>query len=497
MRRLICHLAALCAALFTVVALPTTEAHAADASPLPGGHRFALRSEANGLFVSAEINDPGTQAAKLRARTAGGPEVLGSWEKFTLHSDDKGVTAALRSEANGLYVTTEVNYTGGHAGLLRARGTAIGDWQKFHLEKQPNGNYALKSKANGLYVTAEINDSGTDQAMLRARGTTSPGSWERFTLVDLDAALGGVSRPAPASPATAEDFRVMSWNVCANVNETCGNHRVGGDVLGDRIVARLGGAAADYDALFLQEICEKHTGAIEAKLEAATKTGWHVRFAPIQYAVDGSLLKAARSCAKTGTENAWTVDRGAYGIGLAVPDASTWSKAYELASPPNQTVGTTVTRIEQRAALCATIPARALQFCTAHFSSGLATDDATGKYRKDQANQLRDIVHAETPAGYRTVFGGDFNVVPPDSTAPDGPKEALADLYAADRECDEGLWADRPSDGRVTKPVDGRAIKIDYIFAPATAQIVSCEVPADAGSSDHYPVFAHLRLPSA
>ncbi|MBT2438568.1 hypothetical protein J7E93_00175 [Streptomyces sp. ISL-36] len=496
MKRLVCHLAAFCAALFAVVALPPGEARAAEASPLTAGHKYALRSEANGLFVAAEINDPGTQAGKLRARTAGGPESLGSWEKFTLHTDDKGVTVALRSEANGLYVTTEVNYTGGYAGLLRARGTTLGDWQKFHLEVQSNGTYALKSKANGLYVTAEINDSGTDQAMLRARGATTPGSWERFTLVDLDA-LGGPARPAPTTPATAEDFKVMSWNVCANANEACGNNRVTGDVLGDQIVARLGGAAADYDALFLQEICEKHTGAIEAKLEAATKTGWHVRFAPIQYAVDGSTVKAARSCAKTGTGGVYNVDRGAYGIGLAVPEASTWSKAYALTSPVNRTVGTTWTRMEQRAVLCATIAARAVQFCSAHLSSGLATDDADGTYRVKQAKELESIVHSETPAGYRTVFGGDFNVVPPDSTAPDGPKEALTGLYAADRECDEGLWAERPRDGRTTKPLDGREIKIDYIFAPAAAQIVSCGVTADAGSSDHYPISAHVRLPAA
>ncbi|MGW0469470.1 endonuclease/exonuclease/phosphatase family protein [Streptomyces sp. NPDC003027] len=490
MKRLACQLAALCALLFAGVTLPAGEAHAAEAPPPTAGHTYALRSEANGMFVAAEINAPGAQAGKLRARTAGGPEALGSWEKFTLHTADKGATVALRSEANGLYVTTEVNYGDPYAGLLRARGATVGDWQGFRLEPQSNGTYALKSKATGAYVTAEINDSGGDQAMLRARAT-SVGSWERFEIVDLGAP-GGADRPAPRLPATAEDFKVMTWNVCAGTNDTCGNHRVTGDALADQVVARLGAAAADYDAVFLQEMCETHARTVETRLEAATNSGWHVRFAPIRYTVDGSELLAARNCAKAGTDGNWT-DRGAYGIGLAVPAESTWYRAEALTSPPNQFDGTTWTRKEQRTVLCATIEARALQFCNAHFSSGLTTDDSTGSYREAQAAQLESVVHARTPAGYRTVFGGDLNVVPPDSTSPDGPKDALKGLYAADRECDEGLWPERPRDGRATKPLTGREIKIDYIFAPAGAQLV-CDVTADAGRSDHYPVTARVRL---
>jgi hypothetical protein len=161
----------------------------------------------------------------LRARTASDVE-LGSWEKFTLHTDDKGWTVTLRAEANGLYVTTEVNYTDNYEGLLRARGTTVGDWVKFHLKRQSNGNYALKSKANGKYVTAEIYDPGTDQGLLRARGT-SVGSWERFEIVDLGGS-GASARPAPQLPVAAQDFRVMSWNACANHNSKCLNHRVTG-----------------------------------------------------------------------------------------------------------------------------------------------------------------------------------------------------------------------------------------------------------------------------
>ncbi|MFI0968236.1 hypothetical protein ACH4S8_43900 [Streptomyces sp. NPDC021080] len=495
-------LAALCTALFAVIAVSAVQAHA-EARPVPvaASDKYALRSVGAGdLYVSAEVVNSGDREGMLRARKfASSPDALGSWEKFTLHTHDKGWTATLRSEANGNYVTTERNDTGTHKNLLRARSTNVGEWEELHLEKQSDGTYALKAWTNDgyKYVTAEMQDPGDDNGLLRARAD-SVGSWQKFELVFLgeENASDEGGRPSPASPAPAADFRVMSWNVCANNNDKCDNFQVGGTDLGRQVADRLGSTeeAKQYRALFLQELCESHAKAIEQALEARTGTGWDVRFAPIKYTIDGSSSKAAKTCNKTGSE-----DRGAYGIALAVPDSNVWYTSYDLPSPQNKTIGGTWTRMEQRTALCAVLPAQALQFCAVHFSSGGATEDPDGDKRKEQSTLLQNIVHSYTPAGYRTVYGGDFNSVPPDSVLPpapvlDKPLDVMTSAYAADKECDEGRSSTQPRDGLDTKPLDGRSIKIDYLFGPSFATISRCDVIADAGKSDHYPIKARFQF---
>ena len=503
MRQTVRRLAVLCSALFAVIATTPAQAQAVETRPVPvtSSDKYALRSVgAGGLYVSVEVETAGSGEAMLRARKAAATlDDLGSWEKFTLHTDDKGWTTTLRSEANGNYVTTERNETGSHQNLLRARGTTVGDWEKLHLEKQTDGTYALKAVTNSgsKYVTAEVQDPGTDAGLLRARADTV-GSWQKFQLVHLgeENASDAGGRPAPASPAPAADFRVMSWNVCANHNSACGNHRVEGASLGSQITARMGttAEAQQYRAVFLQEMCESQAKAVEIALETKTGTGWDVRFAPIKFTVDNSSMKAARTCDNSGSAGSWK-DRGSYGIGLAVPDANVWYTSYDLPSPQNRTIEGAWTRMEQRTAICAVLPAQALQFCTAHFSAGLPTDDADGSKRREQAAKLQEIVHAYTQPGYRTVYGGDLNATPPDSDpANDLPKDLMTSAYAADKECDEGLSAERPRDGRATKPLATRSIKIDYLFGPSAGTVVSCDVTADAGESDHYPIKARFRF---
>ncbi|MFE2015832.1 hypothetical protein [Streptomyces sp. NPDC059491] len=503
MRKTARRLAVLGSALFAMVAMTPVQAHAVESRPAPvtASDKYALKSVgAGGLYVSVEVSTTGSGEAMLRARKAAATlDELGSWEKFTLHTDDKGVGATLRSEGNGNYVTTERGYTGTYRNLLRARGTTVGEWEKIRLEKQADGTYALKAATNDgyKYVTAEVQDPGNDAGLLRARGD-SVGSWQKFQLVPLgeENASDAGGRPSPASPAPAADFRVMSWNVCANHNSACGNHRVEGPSLGSQITDRMGTAAEarQYRAVFLQEMCESQAKPVETWLEQKTGTGWDVRFAPITFTVDNSSVKAARTCDNAGSAASGWKDRGSYGIGLAVPDSNVWYHSYDLPSPQNKTVGTEWVRVEQRTALCAVLPAEALQFCTAHFSAGVETDDLDGTKRREQAAELQKIVRSYTMPGYRTVYGGDLNAVPPDSASPDAPKDVVTSAYAADKECDEGLSAARPRDGRATKPLSARSIKIDYLFGPATGTVVSCAVTADAGESDHYPLTAHFRF---
>ncbi|CAL9379282.1 hypothetical protein SUDANB176_01028 [Streptomyces sp. enrichment culture] len=507
MRQVVRHMVVLCSLLLALVSMSTFEAHAASRPvPVTASDKYALKlAGAGGFYVSAEVDNTGGTEGMLRARTSvASPEELGSWEKFTLHTDDKGVTLTLRSEANGNYVTTERNYTGTHQNLLRARGTTVGEWEKLRLEKQSDGTYALRAMTNDgyRYVTAEMNDAGGDKGLLRARSDTI-GSWQKFELVYLaeENASDEGPRPAPVLPAQETSFRVMSWNVCANHNGKCSNHRVEGDDLGAQIVNRMGDRVREYRAVFLQELCEAHAKPIELELEAVTGTGWDVRFAPVKFDVDGSTVKAARTCDNAGSAETGWKDRGSYGIALAVPDSNVWYTSYDLPSPENRTVGNKWQRIEQRTGPCAVLPGRALQFCTAHFSAGVAEDDPDGEYRRQQAAKLQEIVHGYTPAGYRTVYGGDFNAVPTNSASPDNPKDVMTSAYQADTECDENLWAERPFDGRATKPIptdDGtyRYIKIDYLFAPSNATVLTCGVLTDTGRSDHYPIQGHFRLPA-
>ncbi|WP_030693026.1 hypothetical protein [Streptomyces globisporus] len=107
---------------------------------------------------------------------------------------------------------------------------------------------------------------------------------------------------------------------------------------------------------------------------------------------------------------------------------------------------------------------------------------------------LQEIVHSYTQPGYRTVYGGDLNSIPSDSASTDVPKDVMTSAYAADKECDEGLSATRPRDGRATKPPATRSIKIDYLFGPSAGAVVSCDVTADTGEPDHYPIKARFRF---
>lgn len=144
--------------------------------------RWGLKSEANGKYVAAEFNDAGNLRGRLRARSA---TPSGTWEQFTLHANGTSGAVSLRSTYENLYVSAEVKDSGSHAMMLRARSAGAGGWERFALERQPNGSYALKSLQNGKYVAAEVRDRGADNGLLRAR-SGSVGGWERFSFKRAD-----------------------------------------------------------------------------------------------------------------------------------------------------------------------------------------------------------------------------------------------------------------------------------------------------------------------
>jgi hypothetical protein len=162
----------LCAALgATGVVVATTPAHAES---IYSCGETSFQSVVNGRYVSAELGYTGGNYGMLRARATS----IGPWEKFEVCGytrDGYNIDyETIRSVANGRYVSAELGYTGGNYGMLRARATSIGPWEEFFT-----GMVDIQSISNGLYVSAELGYTGGNYGMLRARAT-SVGPWEEF-----------------------------------------------------------------------------------------------------------------------------------------------------------------------------------------------------------------------------------------------------------------------------------------------------------------------------
>jgi hypothetical protein len=135
---------------------------------------FELRSAANQLYVSAELDYSGPVYGMLRARSS----TASAWEHFVLCYDGASGTYSLRSAANGDYVSAEIGYYAGRwAQVLRARATSVGSWEQFYLDNYPD-YFTLRSAGNGRYVSALVSDQA-DPGMLSARAS-SVGAWEQF-----------------------------------------------------------------------------------------------------------------------------------------------------------------------------------------------------------------------------------------------------------------------------------------------------------------------------
>jgi hypothetical protein len=130
-----------------------------------------FRSLANNRYVTTELNATGIRDNMLRARGT----AVGAWEKYRLCYDT--AFDYIYSWAADMYITTEVNYTT-FDNMLRARTHVVGDWEKYVVGCVSDGCY-IYSIAAARYVTVEINYTGSDQGMLRARGATV-GAWELF-----------------------------------------------------------------------------------------------------------------------------------------------------------------------------------------------------------------------------------------------------------------------------------------------------------------------------
>jgi len=162
---MIARLVAASVLILGVVMVPATPAQAAWC--VDG----ALYSEANHMYVSAELGYTGALYGMLRARAA----TVGPWERFEFcYESQFSSNFSMRSLANGKWVAAELNDTTVWYGMLRARSSSVGPWEKFY------GGYEIQSRANWKWVSAELAYVGSGYAMLRARAN-SVGTWENWT----------------------------------------------------------------------------------------------------------------------------------------------------------------------------------------------------------------------------------------------------------------------------------------------------------------------------
>jgi len=146
-------------------------------SVMTNGQQLIHALEADPPYVSAELGWTGDSYARLRARTIANS--TGSWERFELICVEGPDVYAIRSVANGRYVSAELGWSGNSYGLLRARATRVGAWERFRIP--PTAGTTIQSTANGRYVSAEVGWTGSSYGSLRARATAT-GPWEYFSI---------------------------------------------------------------------------------------------------------------------------------------------------------------------------------------------------------------------------------------------------------------------------------------------------------------------------
>ena len=143
----------------------------------------AIKSKENGKYVSVEMNYTGSNYGMLRARA----DSIGGWERFLLCQYATVIIGApiyfttLKSAANGKFVAAEWGYSGLQNGMLRARSSSLGPWEKFQIDSGHNP-CAFMTLTVMKYTSTEVNRTGIEYAMLRARSDVW-GPWEKYEVV--------------------------------------------------------------------------------------------------------------------------------------------------------------------------------------------------------------------------------------------------------------------------------------------------------------------------
>jgi len=172
----------LTAPLFGVTATPSSAA----GFPISNCRQHVtIRSVANGRYVTAEVDDGGGYNGMLRARAT----VVSTWEKFTvcLVGGNQRCCIAIKSEANGKWVSAEFGYSGSNFGMLRARASTIESWEVFVCGMTgPTAKSVMflngPKPITSYWVAAELHYTGARYGELRDRTPLfNNGAWENFS----------------------------------------------------------------------------------------------------------------------------------------------------------------------------------------------------------------------------------------------------------------------------------------------------------------------------
>lgn len=155
------------------------KANAEDVTPAACS-AVTITSLANGRLVSAEFGYGSSdwRYGMLRARaTSEGP-----WEEFYVCFN--GSNSTIQSLHDGSYVSAELGYgTSDYRwGMLRSRASSAGAWERYTFASCGTDCVTIQSSTSfHRFVSAELGYGSTDYrwGMLRARATTV-GAWERF-----------------------------------------------------------------------------------------------------------------------------------------------------------------------------------------------------------------------------------------------------------------------------------------------------------------------------
>ncbi|HEV2371796.1 MAG TPA: CHAP domain-containing protein [Streptosporangiaceae bacterium] len=194
MRKCLLLMAAVSAVAGTLLVTPAATASAAAAQPAVKktvylSHSSYIVSNYSHLFASAEVGWSGSGAGSygvVRARS-GAP---GPWEDFGLdyvHDWNPSAPANevyIYSYAARNYVSAEFGWSGNDFGILHARpgSTTPGPWETFYITHNSDGTVSFSVydfNSGPYYVSAEEGWTGNSYGILRARAT-SIGPWEKF-----------------------------------------------------------------------------------------------------------------------------------------------------------------------------------------------------------------------------------------------------------------------------------------------------------------------------
>ncbi|MEU7899214.1 hypothetical protein AB0B45_40960 [Nonomuraea sp. NPDC049152] len=172
-----------------VLGIATPQAHAAeyDCTYL---NTVAIKTQATSArpsrYLSAELAYGEPYYGMIRARAT----QIGPWEKFKRYRCAEGAPIpvyALRA-ANGLWVSSERGYGGAYNGLLRASADIVQEWELFYMKLGGNAPgewsdiyWTPSYGAQRYYVSAEWGAGGDHHGMARARAG-QVGPWEKFEI---------------------------------------------------------------------------------------------------------------------------------------------------------------------------------------------------------------------------------------------------------------------------------------------------------------------------